>query len=111
MTELNAINQSFREYATRVTFNLSLSRNQIFVLWCCANSNIKLSLRHKEFGLQHDIFVPGAKWLISHGFITYVHTEGWSMFPYQLTEVGKHAYALLELAGVLPQYQIAEEAA
>lgn len=99
------MNQAFREYATRVSFNLSLSRNQIYVLWTVSTYKNGWPNKHKEFGVQHDLFVPGVKWLISHGFVNYTNEE------YSLTEAGEATLNLVRIAGLIPQHLMILEAA
>lgn len=101
-------NKAFREYATRISFNISLSRNQIYTLW-----NISLQKLYRpreemaEFGLNIDMFVPGAKWLCQHGLVTWVDPitmkPPWKEYPYKLTEAGTHLLALLRIAEVIPK--------
>lgn len=99
--------KAFREYATRVSFNISLSRNQIFCLWNCEQEKTGGRDEALAFGCAADMFVPGAKWLGQHGLVTWTDpvtmTPKWSRHPYQLTEAGKHVLALLRIAGLVPQ--------
>ena len=96
----------FREYATRVSFNISLSRNQIYVLYQMSLKKIGDREDMDKFGLQTDNFVPGAKWLGSHGFVTYTppgEMVGSKRYPWELTETGHHVIALLRIAGLIPE--------
>ena len=96
------MNDAFREYATRVSFNVSLSRNQIWVLWCLSQGRTGRG-DHVDFGLHHDMFVPGAKWLGAHGLVThYPERMREGRFTYELTEAGRHLLALVRLAGLVP---------
>ena len=98
---MTAFNQAFAEYATRVSFNLTLSRNQSYVLCLIARESIGTAKKVTGFA---DNFVMGARSLQEKGLVT--HTDPttikprYSRFPYELTEAGKHVYALLQMAGI-----------
>ena len=95
-------NKAFRNYTTRISFSINLTRNQIYVLWEIANKRVSDRQRQQTFGLITDTFVPGAKWLCAHGFITHSNERvDQGLFPYQLTEAGEHVYALLVIAGLV----------
>jgi hypothetical protein len=98
----------FRDYATRISFNISLTRNQIFTLWAIAEQKSTRSREEREsFGVGSDMFVPGAKWLCQHGLVDWVDptttTPKWRDYPYTLTEAGKHILILLQIAEIIPK--------
>jgi hypothetical protein len=82
-------NKAFRDYATRVSFNMSLSRNQIWVLrtvmldleYAHLNFNertkIGQAIRHTENGGErfHDTYVTGVRKLLSMGLVE--NTKEW----------------------------------
>lgn len=82
-------NKAFRDYATRVSFNMTLSRNQIWVLRCIMleieNSTLNFverhamgkALRERPGGGEwyNDNYIGGARRLMSMGLIE--HTKGW----------------------------------
>lgn len=117
----------FREYATRVSFNMTLSRNQIAVLrtvrderqfkdvWKAAKERINqrrpsvFQENRAELGCDDkNRWVPGAKSLQSMGLITWTaptpnDKHGWiGHNPYALTEAGELMCRMLELAGLIP---------
>lgn len=107
-------NAAFREYATRVSFNISLSRNQIYCLYCLSNQSTGKTELRRQFGLGNDMFVPGAKWLGVNGLVKYTKFEGGPSdhnFPWELTEAGRHVLGLLKIAGLIPEEIPAEIAA
>lgn len=75
-------NKAFRDYATRVSFNMTLSRNQIWVIRC-----VMLDIEHKELDwnarqekarelrnrpggdFYHDNYVMGVRKLLSMGIV------------------------------------------
>lgn len=105
--------QAFREYVTRVSFNLTMSRNQVaalrdIVIMIEHGHEKRMDLRQYEreqFGYYGN-FVIGARWLGSHGLVK--HTDPttmqppWSKCPWELTEAGEHVVGLLRLAGLIP---------
>jgi hypothetical protein len=103
------MSQAFREYATRVSFSIQLTRNQIYTLWVISQARFEKSGEREAFGLKHDMFIPGAKWLQARGLVDY--TDPTSMkpphatFPYTLTLAGTHILSLLEIAGLVPFYK------
>lgn len=84
---MTAPNKAFREYATRVSFNMSLSRNQIFVLrqialtqhsrWGTFDervaATVELQDERKSLGMR-DMFIPGMRTLVGMGLIS-VHPK------------------------------------
>lgn len=119
--------RAFRDYATRVSFSISLSRNQLAVL-----RQITLDIEGYEgkpyaFGQgvgyveatnqretarsmgMHvsDMFIPGTRFLIANGFLTHTDpttmTPKWSRYPYELTLAGEHLVAMLRIAHLVPQ--------
>lgn len=98
---MSTLNKIFAEYATRVSFNLTLSRNQAYVLCLIARQSIG---KKRDITGFPDCFVPGAKGLVERGIVTWTDPSSmkpkWSRFSYELTEAGKHVYALLQIAGV-----------
>lgn len=103
-------NKLFREYATRISFNISLSRNQIFTLWNISEGRLGNRQAAIDFGIGSDMFVPGAKWLESHGLLTYTDPvtmkPKWKDYPFKLTEAGEHILSLVRIAGIIPEQSI-----
>jgi hypothetical protein len=119
-----SVNASFRQYVTRVSFALTLSRNQVSVLTDIvfriedfkahgANRFVVDTPRDREIKARkaagecvHDNFVMGARWLGERGLVKHTDpstmTPKWSRFPYELTEAGEHVVALLRIAGLMP---------
>lgn len=98
---MSILNKAFAEYATRVSFNLTLSRNQAYVLCLVARQSIG---KKRDITGFPDMFVPGVKGLQERGLLAWTDPSTmkpkWSRFPYELTDAGKHVYALLQMAGV-----------
>lgn len=115
-------NRAFRDYATRVSFSLNMSRNQVSTLRSmvldieCAEQNgyrpdnMPGTEDRKRTYLQTgspDQFVIGARWLQSAGLVKWTDpiamNPKWSREPWELTEAGKHVVALLRIAGLIPE--------
>ena len=126
------INKVFREYATRVSFNLSLSRNQISHLAAIAavenvhagwleRSNLK-DQAIAEIGGNPRLFIVGNRSLVGMGLIE--DNPLWVAFEkayevakahgkpeppeplvnlYILTDAGRSVVSLLRIAGLIPQ--------
>lgn len=118
MTDLFA--RKFRDYATRVSFNLTLTRNQIATIRI-----IREQLQHTPAALladdsvtikkavRADMQLPGPDhWIVGSrklqdmGLVEW-HDPGqmkpkWSEHVYRLTPAGEHVCQLLELAGLIP---------
>ena len=123
--------KNFRDYATRVSFNMSLSRNQIAVLRTVrdqqrldmfADDMNRIRGGHQtvfqetraELGMDDkNRWVPGARSLISMGLITHIPPknntpDGWKGHnPYAVTEAGDLMCQMLELCGLIPTMQVA----
>ena len=100
-------NKAFREYATRVSFNISLSRNQIWTLYQISMGKVNQDRDGRiAFGIEQDMFVPGAKWLEQHGLAIWTDpgkmNPAWKDFPWKVTDAGGHLLALLRIAGLIP---------
>lgn len=100
-------NKAFRDYATRVSFNVTLTRNQIYTLMQVVEGRVFRDTDLREsWGLSRDWFVPGVKWLESHGFVKY--TDPATMkpagkdYPWRLTPAGEAVVVLLRIAGLIP---------
>lgn len=102
------INHAFANYSTRVSFNLTLTKTQVFYLWQIAERNF-VSVHSGEVKPgspempRHDIFVPSVRGLIERGLVERNDLDeiGVGVWPYELTEAGKHVYELLKLAGLI----------
>lgn len=122
-------NKAFRDYATRVSFNLTLSRNQIAQLRSLLidiefeksmSWQQRKDLQHELRGGEVDRFVVSNRSLLGMGLI--VNDPRWIedrdrseaarakgeqyitqyLGPgYQLTEAGEHVVSLLRLAGLI----------
>jgi hypothetical protein len=124
--------KNFREYATRVSFNISLSRNQIAVLHSVrleqslplkwndwdrgpVVSSVEQGRRAYEsvLGSTRNLWVPGVKPLITMGFVTWhdpaLMVPKWSEHVYRLTKPGELMCQMLELAGIIPKLSTANE--
>lgn len=93
----------FASYATRVAFNLSLTRPQIFYLTTIADQTIHERSTVYEDPQRTNHFVPCANVLLNRGLVTHYpngkpgpNGEIW----WELTEAGKHVMALLRIAGL-----------
>lgn len=112
------INHAFANYSTRVSFNLTLTKTQVFYLWSIAERRF-LSV-HDEKGMpgapeapRHDLFVPSARGLIERGLVYRKEVERFEehVWPYELTEAGKHVYELLKIAGIVAASPAQDKAA
>ena len=103
------MNQAFHDYATRVSFNLTLTRNQIAAFEHVVH-DIKLwELKGKltTFDHMNDIsrFVPAVKKLGEMGLV--IHTDPgemnpkWSRCVWTLTPAGSLVWQLLREAGLV----------
>ena len=125
---MSEASQTFRDYTTRISFNLSLSRNQVGHLAAAVmeienehlgetKMDIQRNKREKEVimaaGGRPNLFVVGYGSLCRMGLL--VHDPRWKAVygtkefwkyngpAYQLTEAGKHVVELLRIAGLMPQ--------
>lgn len=117
MNDLSA--SKFRDYATRVSFNLSLTRKQITVLLMVREmarfdrsgaaadltDTAQSIIGHfRTLGFPHpDVSVLGVQKLIAMGLVERnapVVVWGW-----RLTDAGEHVCRLLELAGLIPVWK------
>lgn len=101
-------NKAFRDYATRISFNISLTRNQIYTLWNISEQKlVRTKEERTELGVGCDMFVPGAKWLCQHGLVDWTDpttmTPKWKDYPYKLTEAGLYVLGLLQIAEIIPK--------
>lgn len=109
------MNKAFREYATRVSFNISLSRNQIYTLWTISSGKTSRPRQDRiDFGLNADMFVPGAKWLQQHGMVIWTDPStmnpSYKDYPFKLTEAGECMLKLLRIAGLVPEEAVNDDA-
>ena len=109
------INNAFANYATRVSFNLSLTKTQVFYLWQVKSRNF-VSVRegvHTPVAMpKHDVFVPCVRGLIDRGLVVRHerivdcdNPQPPYPWPYELTEAGEAVYKLLVLAGLVPEIE------
>jgi hypothetical protein len=135
MTDQPAIDptRAFRDYATRISFNMSLSRNQVGHL-----AGVVMEIENEELlnqldfdtrvkrkdqevdnnGGRSNLFVTGRRSLLNMGLV--VHDPRWlaaskaceldkRLFwkytgpSYQLTPAGQHVVELLRIAGLIPK--------
>lgn len=116
-------NRTFRDYATRISFNMSLTRNQIGVL---GGITLQIEAYNYKGGFGHridqdfyhsfvdrEMWVPGAKKLQEMGLVKHTNPSTmepkWSRYPWELTEAGAHVVALLRIAGLIPQAAMNDE--
>lgn len=109
------INHAFANYATRVSFNMTLTKAQVFYLWQVKNRQL-ISVHQEIEGVspevpRHDIFVPTTRGLIERGLVERLDNVEMGSWPYKLTEAGEHVYALLKLAGLVQEALPKEKAA
>lgn len=101
----HALNHAFANFATRVSFNLTLTKAQVFYLWAVKNGNAFVSVRgepipHAPEAPKHDIFVPSVRGLVDRGLVE--RTPGADGYGFwQLTEAGEKVYELLVIAGLV----------
>ena len=121
MTDVSA--RKFRDYATRVSFNLTLTRNQIYVIRTireeCARpisgrqysviegrDDIRGIVRASMNMPGGDMWVPGVRRLSEMGLVEYhdpsLMKPTWSEHVWRLTPAGEHVCRLLEVAGLIP---------
>lgn len=110
-------NKLFSDFTTRVSFNLTLTKSQVYYLWAVKQRSVA-PIRHPVDGApqapKHDIFVPQIRGLIDRGLVIREerpNINGAPTWPYELTEAGEKVYDLLVLAGLITSTQAAEEAA
>lgn len=119
--------RAFREYATRVSFNITVSRNQVATL-----RQIALDCEQYQCGLSWDerldsrpehvpMFIPGCRHLVAHGLvrralavledearIAALKASGkyavrkYTGPAHEPTDAGWHLVALLRIAGLIP---------
>ncbi len=119
--------QTFRDYTTRISFNLSLSRNQVGHLAAAVmeieneGTLTDFEKRHKrnhdavmDSGGRPSLFVVGYGSLLRMGLLVYdqryltARSKGHEFWKYtgpsyQLTPAGTHVVELLRIAGLMPQ--------
>lgn len=118
----------FQQFTTRISFSLTLTRNQVAVLNCVRkemalfeitkNTDCLFSGKQDSPFSQYraeagsNIFVPGVKALEQRGLIKWedptLMEPRWSRPSHRLTAAGEHTVALLVLAGVLEKLDIKE---
>lgn len=111
--------KNFRDHVTRVSFNLSLTRNQIAVLVGIRNE-LGFSLNEmmarkvgyrqirEKMGDTTNMFLPGSQALMKMGLVEHAPFEGRISGDerhdsWRLTEAGKLTIRMLELAGLIPE--------
>lgn len=104
MTKENA---RFASYVTQVAFNLSLSRNMVFVLDAIAHG--QFATRNMRAAGMIDTAVPSMRRLQERGLV-YATDPEWPG-RCQLTEAGRHVHALLCIAGLATKPAATEAAA
>ena len=120
MTQEPVFNPVFADYAQRIAFNLTLSRNQITSLAMVAIYDKGVQWPGDRSRQNPDLFIPGVRGLESRGLIE--HNKAWALsaaeqvnadlsWVFRLTQAGEHVHALLKIAGVLPQLQVRNKAA
>ena len=99
-------NNRFANYVTQVAFNLSLSRNMVFVLDPIAHGTLA-STNMRAHGMI-DTAVPSMRRLEERGLVYATDAE----WPGRrvLTDAGKHVHALLIIAGLATTVQQKEKA-
>lgn len=100
-------NNRFANYVTQVAFNLSLSRNMVFVLDAIAHGTLA-STNMRAHGMI-DTAVPSMRRLEERGLV-YAPDAEWPGRKV-LTEAGAHVHALLVIAGLATVVQQKEQAA
>lgn len=110
------INHAFANYSTRVSFNLTLTKTQVFYLWSIAERRfLSVHDERRHAGApeapRHDLFVPSARGLIERGLVYRNEKAGSHDWPYELTDAGKHVYELLKIAGIVASAPPQEKAA
>ena len=110
---MNKYDANFAGYATRVAFDIRLTRHQIF--WFCAfityvdskQNRVDLAEHRYAHGMSTDLFVPAGKALCARGLLAHDGDKTWS-----ITDAGRHVFALLQIAGLAVDFgQVANEAA
>lgn len=104
---MNSENARFASYVTQVAFNLSLSRNMVFVLDAIARGNLATS-NMRQHGMI-DTAVPSMRRLQERGLV-YAADPEWPG-RCRLTEAGEHVHALLCIAGLATKPAANEAAA
>ena len=110
----------FAGYATRVAFDLRLTRTQIFYLSMVDAGYYNLDFEEKvkaenEF-VGRDIFVPQVRGLIERGLVEHqaavkTRPRRNSDWVYRLTPAGSHVFSLLQIAGLAVKFAVNEEKA
>ena len=105
------LNTAFRDYSTRIHFNISLTRNQIFTLWAMEQMEKNHGKgfcfpRKNDYGVEGaDHFVTGARKLEAMGLVVHQNPldmkPRWSRPAWTLTPAGTHVIALLRMAGLV----------
>jgi hypothetical protein len=109
----------FAGYATRIAFDLRLTRPQIFYL-CAIEAlqhrpasiedpeNIYAQARHARWAEGgHDVWVPQAVKLGERGLVEHSKEAFSRGVHYRLTEAGQHVFALLKIAGLAVTFDTA----
>lgn len=120
-------NRAFRDYATRISFNLSLSRNQVAIMRSVAiaieangGKPIYVGGADDKIGVSTDyrnqhvaqrsagdqipnMFVPGSRSLEANGLLQHARNDKGGITTWDLTPAGWHIIALLRIAGLIPE--------
>jgi len=108
MTTEPSYDGRFASYATRVAFDIRLTRQQIFYLCYAASYSETDYETRRNAEVSHvgrSLFVPFVKGLIERGLVEHnprARTETAARLPYiyRLTPAGEHVMALLKIAGL-----------
>lgn len=109
----SAYNPAFAEHATRVAFNLTLSRNQITALVIVDQHKSGTGpWPYPRSRQTPDMFIPGVRGLQVRGLVE--HNPAWRSekgdpghedrdlsWAFRLTEAGNHVLGLLRCAGLV----------
>lgn len=105
----------FAGYATRIAFDIRLTRPQIFYLSLIGAGYRATSRNGQHWDRENSeigrhIFVPQVKGLQERGLVEHQtnmrpgsHPDDWI---YRLTEAGEHVYSLLKIAGLAVEFNI-----
>ena len=105
------INRQFANFATRVSFNLTLTKAQVYYLWVIkerqwTRRNDDAAPVGAPEAPAHEIFVPTYRALRERGLV--VQKDPDSTWSSVLTPEGEHVYALLVASGLVPSHQKAK---
>lgn len=104
---MGAPDKLFSAHVTQVAFNLSLSRNMVFVLAAIERGGLS-SADMRGHGM-YDTAVPSMRRLRERGLVWSPDTELPGLC--ELTEAGRHVLALLRIAGLVADDAAAKVAA